>query len=99
MGRSQWDLFKTRQDALDDRLHLQPQMGAGPLEHSTCLLQNGDLVREEVPLRRGWRIALIESCQGLGDSTRRSDGVAVPVKDLLEWRPGGFLQDESSKLA
>src|SRR3712207_5574011 len=99
MGRPQWDLFKTRQDALDDRLDLHPQMGAGPPEHSTSLLQNGDLVREEVPLRRGGRIALIKSCQGLSDSTQRCGGVALPEKDLVEWGPGSFLEDEGSKVA
>src|SRR5215213_6181 len=99
MSRSQRNIFKTRRDALDDRLDLHPQMGAGPHEHSTGLLQNSDLVREEVPLRRGGRIALIKSCQGPSDSSHRSGGVAVPEKDLLEWRPGSFLEDESSKVA
>src|SRR3712207_6416774 len=98
MGGPQWDLFKASQDALDDRLDLQPQMGTGPPEHATGLLQNGDLVREEVPLRRGGRITLIESCQGLSDSTQRSCGVTFPEKDLLKGPPGSFLQDEGSKL-
>src|SRR5688572_27160723 len=99
MGRPQRNLFETRQDALDDRLDLHPQMGAGPPEESTRPLQNGDLVCEEVPLRRRGRIALIESCQGLSHSTQRSAGVAVPENDLLEWRPGSFLEDEGSKVA
>src|SRR5687767_117175 len=98
MGRPQRDLFETRQDALDDRLYLQPQMGAGPPEESTGPLQNGYLIREEMPLRGGGRIALIESCQGLSHSTHRFGGVALPEKDLVKWRPGSFLQDESSKV-
>ena len=99
MGRPQWDFFETCQDALDDRLYLQPQMGAGPPEESTGPLQNGDLVREEMPLRRGGRIALIKSCQGMSDSTHRSGCLAVPKKDLLEWPPGSLLEDEGSKVA
>ncbi len=74
-------------------------MGAGPPEESTRPLQNGDLVRNEVWPRHGGRIALIKSCQGLSDSTHRFGGVAVPENDLLEWRPGSFLEDESSKVA
>src|SRR5215213_8613731 len=99
MSRSQRNIFKTRRDALDDRLHLHPQMRAGPHEHSTGLLQNGDLVREEVLPRRGGRIALIESCQGLSDSTHRFGSVAAPVNDLVEWRPWSSLEDEGSKVA
>jgi hypothetical protein len=99
MGRPQRDLFETRQDALDDKFDLQPQMGASPPEHSTGPLQHGDLVREEVPPRRRGRITLIKSCQRLSDSTHRSGGVAVPQKDLVEWPPGSFLKDESSKVA
>src|SRR3712207_2271155 len=99
MGRPQRDLFETRQDALDDKFGLPPEVGAGPPEHSTGPLQNGDLVREEVPPRRRGRITLIKSRQGLSGSTHRSGGVAVPQKDLIEWRPGSFLEDESSKVA
>ena len=94
MGRPQWDLLETCQDALDDRLDLQPQMGAGPPEESTGPLQNGDLVREEVLPRRRWRITLIKSCQGLSDSTHRSGGVAVPEKYLVEWGPGSFFLEQ-----
>jgi hypothetical protein len=94
MGRPQWDLFETSQDALDDRLDLQPQMGAGPPEESTGSLQIGGMVREEVPPRRRWRITLIESCQGPSDSTHRSGGVAVPKKDLVQWRPGCFFLEQ-----
>src|SRR5215210_3129558 len=99
MGRPQRNLFKTCQDALEDRLDLQPQIGAGPPKHSTGTVQNGDLVCEEMPPRRGGRITLIKSCQGLSDSTHRSCGLALPKNDLLEWRPGSFLEDESSKVA
>src|SRR5215212_5253321 len=104
MGRPRRDLFEARQDALDDRLYLRPQMGAGPPEHSTSPLQNADLVSEEVPPRRRGRIALIESRQGLSasthrSSTQRSGGVAVPEKNLVEWRPGSSLEDEGSKVA
>src|SRR5688572_13445332 len=99
MGRPQRNLLETCQDAFDDRLDLHPQMGAGPHEHSTSLLQNDDLVREEVLPRRRGRIALIESCQGLSGSTHRSGSVAVPVNNLVEWRPWSSLEDEGSKLA
>ena len=99
MGRPQWNLLQTCQDALDDRLHIHPQMGAGPPQESAGSLQNGDLVRKEVWPRRRGRIALIESCQGLSDSTHCFGGVALPQKDLVQWRPGSFLEDESSKVA
>ena len=95
MGRHQWDLLETCQDALEDRLDLQPQMGAGPPEHSSRPLQIGSMVREEVPPRRRWRITLIESCQCLSDSTHLCGGVAVPEKDLVQWGPRCFIQDES----
>ena len=99
MGRPQWDFLETSQDALEDGLDLQPQMGATPPEHSTGPIQIGGMVREEVPPCRRWCIALIKSCQCPSDSTHRSGGVAVPKKDLLERGPGCFLQDESSKVA
>ena len=74
-------------------------MGAAPPEHASGPLQIGGMVREEVLPRRRWRIALIESCQGPSDSTHRCGGVAFPKKNLVQWRPGCFLQDESSKVA
>ena len=84
MGRPQWNLFKTCQDALDDGFHFYPQMGAGLPEDPTVPLQIRYLVREEVLPRRRGRITLIESCQGLSHSTHRSGSVAVLKKDLLE---------------
>ena len=98
MGGPQHNLLQTCQDTLDDRLDLQPQMGAGPPEHSSGPLQNGDFVREEVEPRRRGCIALIESCQGPSGSTNRCGGVALPKKDLLECAPGSFIEDECSKL-
>lgn len=73
-------------------------MWTGPVEDPPCPLQVGGLVRKEVSPRRG-RVAPIKGRQGAGDSTRRSGDVAVLEKDLFEREPGGFLKDESSKVA
>src|SRR5215212_1030594 len=94
MGGPQRNLFKTCKDALDDRLDLHPQMGAGPPEQSTGPLQIGDLICEEVLPRRGGYIVLIVSSQILSDCTPRPGSVAAPKNVRLELGPRSFFLEQ-----